>query len=186
MAEKTLIMYVLQRTFAKVISTLQDVNSDKCKVEKKRALRILGPSASIYKLSPSLDKEGLLRVGGRLENAPIEYDEKHQLILPNRHKLTEMSIREEEHEVMGHVGKEHVLSRLRRAYWIGRAAVRKVIGDCFVCKRRGARRMNQMMANLPQDGVSPDDPPFTYIGIDLFGPISVRQKRSQVKRYVHV
>lgn len=180
-AEKKLIMYVQRQTFSEVISTLQDLNVGESTVDKPRALR---KSGSIYKLSPSLDKEGLLRVGGRLENAPIEYDEKHQLILPNRHRLTELIV-SEEHELMGHVGKEHVLSGLRRSYWIvkGRAAVRRVIGTCFACKRRNARRMDQVMANLPQDRVSPDNPPFTYVGIDYFGPISVRQRRSQVKRY---
>ena len=90
-----------------------------------------------------------------------------------------------EHELSGHVGKEHILSRLRRSYWIvkGRAAIKRVISDCFVGKRRSARCMDQVMANLPQDRISPDDPPFTKVGADFFGPINVRQRQSQVKRY---
>ena len=123
-----------------------------------------------------------MRVGGRLENAPIGYDGKHQLILPNRHKLIELIVRGE-HELSRQVGKEHILSRLRRSYWIvkGRVAIKRVIGDCFVCKRQSGRCMDQVMANLPQDRISPDDPHFTYVGVDFFGPINVRQRRSQVK-----
>ena len=39
------------------------------------------------------------------------------------------------------------------------------------------------MADLPRPRVTPDQPPFTCVGIDYFGPFFVRQKRSLVKRY---
>lgn len=39
------------------------------------------------------------------------------------------------------------------------------------------------MADLPQDRVSPDLPPFTHVGIDYFGPIEVKRGRVHVKRY---
>lgn len=42
--------------------------------------------------------------------------------------------------------------------------------------------MSQRMANLPQDRVIPA-PPFTNVGVDLFGPFLVKQGRSEVKRY---
>ena len=31
--------------------------------------------------------------------------------------------------------------------------------------------------------VQPDKPPFTYVGVDFFGPLFVKQGRSRVKRY---
>ena len=40
-----------------------------------------------------------------------------------------------------------------------------------------------MIANLPQDRLKAYEPPFTYVGVDFFGPIEVKQKRSRVKRY---
>lgn len=39
------------------------------------------------------------------------------------------------------------------------------------------------MADLPPDGVTPGKPPFTFVGIDCFGPFTVRRGRSHVKRY---
>ena len=38
------------------------------------------------------------------------------------------------------------------------------------------------MADLPQDRLTPA-PPFTYVGIDYFGPYFVKQGRKEYKRY---
>ena len=39
------------------------------------------------------------------------------------------------------------------------------------------------MADLPPERLEPGNPPFYYVGIDCFGPILVKQGRSEVKRY---
>ena len=39
------------------------------------------------------------------------------------------------------------------------------------------------MADLPRPRVTPDQPPFTCVGVDYFGPFVVRQARSLAKRY---
>lgn len=39
------------------------------------------------------------------------------------------------------------------------------------------------MADLPECRLLPDDPPFTRVGMDYFGPFLVRKGRAQVKRY---
>ena len=39
------------------------------------------------------------------------------------------------------------------------------------------------MADLPPDRVTPDKPPFTFVGVDCFGPFWIKRARSQVKRY---
>ena len=39
------------------------------------------------------------------------------------------------------------------------------------------------MASLPQDRLTPDQPPFASVGIDFFGPLYVKQLRSIVNNY---
>ena len=136
------------------------------------------------KLHPQLDDSGILGVGGRLENAQVNYEIKHPIIMPYRHRVTELIILQH-HQRVGHLGQEYVLSSLRQLYWIikGRSAVRRVIRDCFLCKKLGAIKGEQLMANLPKERVIPGDPPFTHVGVDYFGPLYVRQGRSSVKRY---
>lgn len=61
--------------------------------------------------------------------------------------------------------------------------MRRVPSKCFDCQKRKAKPAEQFMAELPKDRVTPSEPPFTYVGIDCFGPIEVKQGRSLVKRY---
>ena len=69
--------------------------------------------------------------------------------------------------------------------WIvkGAGTVRKVLGACLFCKRRNVSFGVQYMADLPLCRVTSGNAPFYFTGIDFFGPIMVKQNRSQVKRY---
>ena len=40
---------------------------------------------------------------------------------------------------------------------------------------------NKKMSDLPSDRVKAGSPPFTYVGVDIFGPFLVKQGRSEVK-----
>lgn len=39
------------------------------------------------------------------------------------------------------------------------------------------------MANLPEETLTPDKPPFTFVGVDYFRPLEVKRGRSRVKRF---
>ena len=39
------------------------------------------------------------------------------------------------------------------------------------------------MADLPVDRITSDQPPFTEVGVDYFGPFFVKRGRAEVKRY---
>lgn len=151
--------------------------------ESKDNYKVVGPSSPLRKLSPVL-VDGILRVGGRLNKAPLSYETKHPYILPNKCHVTELIIHHE-HSLVGHLGPVYVLSSLRKFVWIlkGHAAVRRVIGNCFQCKRQKAKRGEQYMAELPVERLTPERPPFTHVGVDYFGPLQVKRARSCVKRY---
>ena len=180
-AELHIVKYVQRLSFPEIFSALQASNSE---TQEKRALRTSGSSGSIYKLRPMLDKEGALRVGGRLVNASLNYQSKHQLLLPYNHHLSRLLIMAH-HQSVGLLGQEYVLTSLRKKYWIikGRAAVRKVLSGCLTCRKQNSLRGQQMMADLPKERLTPEDPPFSYVGIDYFGPLFVKRGRSIVKHY---
>jgi hypothetical protein len=45
-------------------------------------------------LAPFLDKDNILRVGGRLKDANILYNKEHPILLPKRHHVTDLIIKE--------------------------------------------------------------------------------------------
>ena len=176
-AEHEIMRYVQRKEFPDV--TALQPGADERSV--KRLMKKMG--ASISKLNPQV-QDGLLRVGGRIGRAPLSYELKHPVILPYKHHITDLIIRDH-HLKVGHMGQESVLSSLRQKYWIlkGRSAVRRVLSKCLDCQKRSAKPAEQFMAELPADRVTPSEPPFSYVGIDCFGPIEVKQGRSHVKRY---
>lgn len=86
---------------------------------------------------------------------------------------------------MGHDGRNHVLSRLRRKYWItsANAATRKILSDCVFCRRHRGKLGEQKMSDLPLERIVPDLLPFTNVGVDYFGPIEIKRGQSIEKRY---
>ena len=49
---------------------------------------------------------------------------------------------------------------------------------CFDCRKRQAPALQQKMASLPENRVTPSKPPFTSVGVDCFGPFTVRRGRT--------
>ena len=194
-AENALIKRVQRLSFEQVFQALERIGSSQHSrqatcffffffLKATCELKKLKIPAHIQKLHPFLDDKGILRVGGRLENALIKFEAKHPIVLPYRHHVTDLII-SQHHQKTGHLGQEYVLSSLRQLYWIikGRSAVRRVISSCFLCKKLGAVRREQLMADLPKERLMSGDPPFSHVGVDYFGPLYVRQARSNVNRY---
>ena len=175
-AEHEIIKYIQTKYFKEQLGCLRQ-----CKLQpsKKSATK----NSPLNKLDPILDDD-VLRVGGRLKRAQLNHDAKHPVILPKKTHVGNLII-SHYHQICGHSGVEHTLSMVRQRYWIinGRASVRKVTTECFGCRRRQAPAMRQKMSDLPEDRVVPCKKPFTYVGVDCFGPFAVRRGRSNAKRY---
>ena len=146
----------------------------------------LRPGNRLGKLSPMLDKQGLLQVRGRLEHASISAEEKHPIILshPRDGHISRLILREC-HEKVSHGGRGLTLGELRtRGFYMlgGTTAVSSLIHDCVVCRKLRGTLQTQRMADLPSDRVNQAGP-FEYAGVDYFGPFLVKQGRARVKKY---
>ena len=106
------------------------------------------------------------------------------IILPSGHHVTTLIIRFL-HEINGHIGIQLVLAATRERYWIvkGHSAVKKVLKGCIMCKRQHAPLCTQQMASFLGEQMSPDKPPFSFVGIDYFGPLIVKAGRTHLNRY---
>ncbi|KAL9951191.1 hypothetical protein ACROYT_G043811 [Oculina patagonica] len=136
-------------------------------------------------VSEMLMENGLIRVGGRLHDAPIKSDVKHPVILPRKHHVVNLIINYY-HRASGHSGVEYTLSLIRQQFWIigARSSVRNILNTCFDCRRRQAPTMQQKMASLPEDRVTPSKPPFTYVGVDCFGPFVIQSFIDALRRFI--
>ena len=179
-AERCIIKWVQRQCFNALIKSLEQSAFYHQKRGRESKVKT---SDCLHRLDPYLDSKGLLRVGGRLSAAGLSVELTHPLILPKNHHISLLIVRAA-HCSLGHAGRNHVLALVREQYWIVAAntLVRRVISKCVSCRRYRKPVCQQKMSDLPQDRLDPS-PPFTYTGVDLFGPFLVKDGRKDVKRY---
>ena len=106
----------------------------------------------LFKYVSFYDGEGLLRIGGKLQNSDMNFQIKHPILLPFRHWTTELYIKKK-HTECGHFGPDFVFGSLHydSGLWAigGTATVRHYIKDCQGCRLRRQKRGEQLMAPLP-------------------------------------
>ncbi|KAG7295504.1 hypothetical protein JYU34_021711 [Plutella xylostella] len=124
-------------------------------------------------------ENGIIRVGGRLEQSSYNYDKKHPILLHHSHTLTILIMRGEHIRLM-HAGPQLLLSSVRERYWPthGKIVANKVVRECITCFRNSPKIYSPIMGNLPRSRVTPA-PPFLTTGIDYAGPFAVRDKRGR-------
>ncbi|XP_058471988.1 uncharacterized protein LOC131445137 [Solea solea] len=137
----------------------------------------------MHQLDPIFEN-GLLRVGGRLRISSASLELRHPVILPKEGIVTQL-ILDHCHKKTQHQGRGQTLNELRaNGFWILGASklVAKYIKNCVTCRKVRGPTEQQRMADLPSDRVEPS-PPFSYAGIDCFGPFYTKQGRKEHKRY---
>lgn len=144
----------------------------------------LSPSSKLYHLDAFLDQEGILKVEGRLCNAPLPSSVKHPVIIPKDHHITKMII-SQCHENVKHQGKGLTINEIRsQGYWIPgmNRAVAFHVHHCVTCRKLRRPTEEQRMADLPSERTNPSSP-FTYCGMDCFGPFVTKQGQKEHNRY---
>jgi hypothetical protein len=131
-------------------------------------------TSSLKTLHPFIDQEGLLRVGGRLQQSTLPYQAMHQMILPSNHHFTRLVI-SAQHTRLHYAGPQLLIASLREKFWIPRIrnSVKTIIHQCLNCYRFKAQTTQQLMGELPPSRVQPSRP-FLTTGVDYVGPISIR------------
>lgn len=138
-------------------------------------------ASNIRQLRPFLH-DGLIRVGGRLANANISYDQQHPFLLPKKTHLVTLLI-DYYHKINFHAGPNLLLSLLRQNYWIisARSVVRNRVKSCNFCFRTRPQTFPPLMADLPTPRVT-QVKPFLHTGVDYGGPFfATPTKRRGIK-----
>ena len=153
-------------------------------LDRLKRKKLLRPTSKLQGLTPFLDDEGVMRLGGRLSRAKLPYDVMHPPILPGRHPLSRSIIRAF-HENQHHSGTDFVMTQVRQHFWItsAREAVKRVRNECIPCRRFRPKAALQMMADIHKARLGAHQPPFTYTSVDYFGPFDVSHGRGTVKRW---
>ena len=144
----------------------------------KSAKKMVPESSGISQLDLFLDDKGILRVGGRLRKSNLTEEENHLVILPKKCVVSIMIIQWSHHSV-AHGARGMTLNHLRqRGIWIvnANAIVRHVIHKCVICRKLCGKMGYQKMADLPQERCT-EAAPFTYCGVDMFGPLIIKERR---------
>ncbi|XP_067635219.1 uncharacterized protein [Eurosta solidaginis] len=143
-------------------------------------------NSSLRQLSPYIDDKGTLRVCGRIDAVSwLPISARRPIILPPNHVFTRLVVAHH-HNLMRHQNIEATICAIRQTYWVPRlrALLRSVIVNCQLCRLRTATPVPPLMGQLPVDRLTAYVRPFSYTGLDYFGPLNVRVRRSTEKRWV--
>ncbi|KAJ8364902.1 hypothetical protein SKAU_G00137330 [Synaphobranchus kaupii] len=144
-----------------------------------QANKEVSSSSSILKLDPYIS-DGLLRVGGRLRHASIEADVKNPIILSKQSHVTKLLVKHHHMEVK-HQGRQFTEGAIRAAgLWIvaGKRLIGSILHHCVICRKLRGKLEVQKMADLPPERLD-TSPPFTYVGLDVFGPWTVVTRQTR-------
>ena len=137
-------------------------------------------------LSPFIEDEGIIRVGGRMDRAIVSYETKHLALLLHDHKISRL-ITQEAHQC-GHPGVATIAAKTRTKYWILRVQdlTNTVKFKCVTCREMEPKTEMQIMADLPNHRTAPDSPPFYYTSCDYFDPLTVKAGRNKTTKHYGV
>ena len=146
----------------------------------------VGPKHRLAILSPFIDDGGLLRVGGRLRMSQLPKLVKHPAFLPPDHPLG-AAILMHYHRMTKHRQGRHITHSavLEAGYHIEQTerTIRKLLQNWVICRCLRGSCEELQIADLPAERTLAT-PPFTSVGLDVFGHWMVGSGRST--RAVHV
>lgn len=151
-ARNVILQATQKAAFSKELSALQ-VN------------QVISKNSRLRKLSPVME-DNLICVGGRLKHSQVAAAEKNPIILPKDTHISLLLTRHHHEQV--------------KRLWIlgGKALINSVLHKCITCRKLRGKLEEQRMADLPPERLK-TCPPFTYVGLDVFGPWCVTTRRTR-------
>ncbi|XP_058455031.1 uncharacterized protein LOC131432642 [Malaya genurostris] len=171
---------VQRQVYPEEVRILADIKSD-----TQNCKRLLPKSSFLYTLCPVADDRGVLRVNGRINAIKFVGDlTKRPILLPEKNRITDLIIGDY-HSKYCHLNHATVLNEIRQKYHIPklRAVYNRVRKMCQLCKIRRACPVPPQMGELPEARLAAFTRPFSYTGIDYFGPMQVSVGRRVEKRW---
>lgn len=140
--------------------------------------RITLPKTSpIRCFNPFIDAQKLMRMQGRVSACDYaSADAKHRIILPKDHHITWLIVKDY-HERFHHQNHTTVINELRQIFKIPkiRRLFQRVRTECQRCKINSAVPRPPIMGDLPSARLAAFTRPFSFVGVDYFGPWTVEQ-----------
>ena len=181
-AENTVIKMIQHKYLCKEYDAYKEHMHDSS-VGKKAGKKLC---LKLWMLDPFVCNEGLLRIGGRMRKSFFDENIKHPVLLPKECAISKLIIRHHHSNVVKHSGRTTTINSIRQSgLWIigVNYLVRGVINKCTTCRALRGKMGEQKMADLPESRFSTEGP-FTYTGLDMFGPFYVKEGRKEHKRFV--
>lgn len=181
-AENLWIKYIQNKHFAHILEELHSGKPGRRRAPKRK-------NPMIGKLALFV-KDGIIRVGGRLQNSNLEYDHRHPILLPKHENYVELLV-DQYHRDNLHTGPHILLSLLHLRFWIlsARSLVRRRVHACNLCFRSRPTAIEPQMAPLPLERFQ-QLKAFATCGVDYAGPFNISMVRtrgnSKLKAYVCV
>ena len=149
--ERAIVRVAESQVFGNITPVLRNHEGfhDPVKLITEQQLRDNPSVRKLQTLNPYL-VDGIIRVGGRLQRSTLSLEEKHPIILPNQHPVTELLVLIY-HEREGHMGCSQVLTAMYKQYWILPGSVESEAPFDVFIKADGYRRSwrkTQYLADL--------------------------------------
>ena len=159
--------------------------------KEKKALekgQVIPQSSRLLALTPLLDGENILRVGGRLSNSSLSRSQQHPIIGDSKDPLI-IKLFKHMHLVLCHCGPSLLLCATgAKLHVVGaRRLSRTVCSQYVICRRSAPKFQQQLMGVLPAPRVNPTIA-FTHTGMDFAGPFQLKMghTRRPVKIKAHI
>ncbi|XP_041972070.1 uncharacterized protein LOC121728040 [Aricia agestis] len=131
-----------------------------------------------HKLAVKLDRSGILYLDSRVK------EEYNLPVLHAKEEFTRLLVHHT-HAVFNHGNHQTVMNELRQRYHIIglRSILRYICNKCQWCRTYRGTPSKIPLGDLPPERLAHNQPPFTALAVDYFGPMQVTIGRRHEKRW---